>query len=228
MCSVTITEQFDVDRISEWHRDLSGGSWSAESPGRDFPIQREFDASQKALKFVLPLHDCLVWAEISRTKKPVVCEDIAQCAQFPFQERLLAQGVVTVLSVPLLIGGEAGGIMGLRFNHKRTFRPEEIELAQALAHQATLAIQLMRQSEHSRQAAVEAERNRFARDMHDTLAQGFTGVVVQLEAAEDAITKGLSRAADEHIARAGEIARYGLSEARRLGVGVAPTDAGGE
>jgi len=78
-----------------------------------------------------------------------------------------------------------------------------------------LAIQLMRLSQQSRQAAVAAERNRMARDIHDTLAQGFTGVIVQLEAAADATSQGLAKEAEEHLGRAGELARESLKEARR-------------
>jgi signal transduction histidine kinase len=54
-----------------------------------------------------------------------------------------------------------------------------------------------------------------ARDVHDTLAQGFTGVIVQLEAAEYAISEGDRKDADSHLRRAGEVARRSLSEARR-------------
>ena len=54
-----------------------------------------------------------------------------------------------------------------------------------------------------------------ARDIHDTLAQGFTGVIVQLEAAEDAISCGCRNEVDDHLHRAGELARRSLSEARR-------------
>ena len=78
-----------------------------------------------------------------------------------------------------------------------------------------LAIQLVRLSRESRQAAVVAERNRLARDIHDTLAQSLTGVIVQLEAAEDAQALGLDVDAARHLERAGELAREGLREARR-------------
>jgi signal transduction histidine kinase len=47
------------------------------------------------------------------------------------------------------------------------------------------------------------------------LAQGFTGVIVQLEAAEDAISCGYRKEADDHLHRAGEVARRSLTEARR-------------
>jgi PAS domain S-box-containing protein len=77
------------------------------------------------------------------------------------------------------------------------------------------AAEALRLSAQSRQSAVMAERNRLARDIHDTLAQGFTGVIVQLEAAEDAKSQGLSKAVDEHLDRAGDLARESLKEARR-------------
>ena len=54
-----------------------------------------------------------------------------------------------------------------------------------------------------------------ARDIHDTLAQGFTGVIVQLEAIEEAMSQGLVAKAGEYLTRAGELARESLQEARR-------------
>ena len=129
--------------------------------------------------------------------------------------RLAAMGVVATLTVPTLIGGKLAGFIGIRSRHKNLFQTSEMELARALAHQAMLAIQLMRLSRQSREAAIAAERNRMARDLHDTLAQGFTGVIVQLEASEDAWSRGLLPEAGKHLARARELARGSLQEARR-------------
>jgi len=130
-------------------------------------------------------------------------------------KRLSALGIVATLCVPMFVGGKVSGLISIRFQQKRAFRCEEVELARALAHQAMLAIQLMRLSQLSRQAAVVAERNRLARDIHDTLAQGLTGVIVQLEAAEDAQARNLVKDAAAHVERASELAREGLQEARR-------------
>ena len=69
-------------------------------------------------------------------------------------------------------------------------------------------------AEHIRQEALSEERNRMARELHDTLAQGFTGVVIQLEAAEDILTLN-TETARAHILRARSLARESLSEARR-------------
>lgn len=67
----------------------------------------------------------------------------------------------------------------------------------------------------SHRAAVEAERLRFVRDMHDTLAQGFTGVIIQLEAAEDARLRGLPGEVEKHLNSARVLAKESLQEARR-------------
>ncbi|HEY0944577.1 MAG TPA: PAS domain-containing protein [Opitutaceae bacterium] len=129
--------------------------------------------------------------------------------------RLHALGIVATLAVPMFDAGRVTGLISVRFARQRSFPVEDVELARALAHQAVLAIQLMRLSRQSRQAAVVEERNRMARDIHDTLAQGFTGVIVQLEAAEDARSRGLTREADEHLSRARALASDSLQEARR-------------
>jgi signal transduction histidine kinase len=107
------------------------------------------------------------------------------------------------------------GLISIRFKQRRAFQREEIELTRALSHQAMLAMRLMRLTQQSRQTAVIAERNRMARDIHDTLAQGFTGVIMQLEAAKGATEQGNPAEVADRISRAGELARSSLEEARR-------------
>ena len=68
--------------------------------------------------------------------------------------------------------------------------------------------------EQTRELAVLGERNRFAREIHDTLAQGFTGIVLQLEAAEQVLGASAPEVQD-HMARAKGLARDSLQEARR-------------
>src|SRR5438552_6075858 len=118
--------------------------------------------------------------------------------------------------------GRLEGTIGLRFTQKRQFRSEEIELAQALANQTMLAMQLTRLSAESRESAVIAERNRMARDIHDMLAQGFTGVIMQLEAVKGAIAQKNLAEATERVERAGDLARVGLGEARRSVMALRP------
>ncbi|PYK32750.1 MAG: hypothetical protein DME54_15105 [Verrucomicrobia bacterium] len=148
---------------------------------------------------------------------PVACEDVEHdpYTSSDLREYLKSGGTKKFLRIPTLVGGRVKGFIGIRHGDRPPYRPEEIELAQALAHQAMLAIQLNEFAERSRQAAILEERNRMARDIHDTLAQGFTGVIVQLEALEDAIACCRRKEANEHLQRASELARRSLNEARR-------------
>jgi signal transduction histidine kinase len=65
-----------------------------------------------------------------------------------------------------------------------------------------------------RQAGTLAERQRLARDLHDTLTQGFASVVLLLEAAEESLATG--RPVDRHIEQALRSARDNLAESRRV------------
>ena len=68
--------------------------------------------------------------------------------------------------------------------------------------------------QQTRELAVLQERNRVARETHDTLAQGFTDIVLQLEAGEQALEDGPTDV-PEHLSQAKNLARESLWEARR-------------
>ncbi len=122
-------------------------------------------------------------------------------------------GHVKIMVSPLLIGDRAIGFIGFCFDRPVDIAAEQMELAQVLANQATLAIQLNRLAEQVGQSAVLEERNRMAREIHDTLAQGFTGIVIQLEAAESVLAT--PERVQIHLDRARQLARDSLTEARR-------------
>jgi signal transduction histidine kinase len=84
------------------------------------------------------------------------------------------------------------------------------KLEATLAENAGLQQQLLTQA---REAGVLDERQRMAREIHDTLAQGLTGIITQLQAAEQAADDppGWRR----HFEAATRLARDSLSEARR-------------
>ncbi|MEU5691727.1 sensor histidine kinase [Actinosynnema sp. NPDC020468] len=77
------------------------------------------------------------------------------------------------------------------------------ELATMVEENAGLHAQLLIQA---REAGVLDERQRLAREIHDTLAQGFTGIITQLQAVD---------APDRHVDTAVRLARENLAEARR-------------
>ncbi|MBN1581096.1 MAG: sensor histidine kinase, partial [Anaerolineae bacterium] len=86
---------------------------------------------------------------------------------------------------------------------------------QLFGPQVALALENLRLVQGARQAAVLDERQRLAREIHDTLAQDFTSIVMHLEAAEQALT-GEETPAGQHIDQAKRMAREGLGQARKL------------
>lgn len=69
--------------------------------------------------------------------------------------------------------------------------------------------------------SIVEERNRMAREIHDTLAQAFTGILAQVGAANQVLTDDLE-ATQAHLDLIKELARTGLTEARRSVVALRP------
>jgi signal transduction histidine kinase len=110
-------------------------------------------------------------------------------------------GVHTLLTVPMMLGKEAVGWICVRSSKSDSKELEsKLYIAEALAGQATLAVQMARLGEQARQAAVLEERNRIARDI--------------LEAATRTLKKDNLEPALEHIEHARQLAQAGLAEAR--------------
>lgn len=168
-----------------------------------------------------PAHRNVLWRELVRTRLPIVVEDVGQDPRITYREAWLTQKVKTLLALPIIVADETIGWLSLCNTEPRRYRPEEIELAQALSHQVALAVHLERLAERGRQAAVLEERNRLAREIHDTLAQGLTGIVLQLEAAKRILTTAPQRA-QTRLNEAWVLARESLAEARRSVMALRP------
>jgi two-component system NarL family sensor kinase len=121
-------------------------------------------------------------------------------------------------SVPIYAGETPIGVLNVASEDWRELEEEELQLLHIIGDQIGLAIQRARLSaEHTRAAARLAtieERNRLAREIHDTLAQGLTAITLQLETADALVTSRPERA-EEAIRRALSLARANLEEARR-------------
>jgi len=75
------------------------------------------------------------------------------------------------LSVPLIIKQDVVGTMNLYYTHPRIFQQEDIDLAVSFCDQTALAIENARLREQAQEEAVATERNRIARELHDSVTQ---------------------------------------------------------
>ena len=120
------------------------------------------------------------------------------------------------LAVPIRSADHVVGVIGIEQNEVDAFDETDQFTVQTLAHCLGVAIDNARLFEQAGDIAVLEERNRMAREIHDTLAQGFTGIVLQLEAAEQAMEDGAEQpVVSRHLDRARGLARDSLNEARR-------------
>jgi signal transduction histidine kinase len=105
----------------------------------------------------------------------------------------------------------AGAVVGEKVTEQSEERRQALaRLETALEENAGLHAQLVAQA---REAGVLDERARMAREIHDTIAQGLTGIVTQLEAADQAKDRPVDW--QRHVDNAVRLARESLSEARR-------------
>ncbi len=124
--------------------------------------------------------------------------------------------VAIIVIQTLAIG--AGVLIGERLAEQSEERRRSVaRLEAALEENAGLHAQLLTQA---REAGVLDERQRMAAEIHDTIAQGLTGIVTQLEAAEQA--RDRPEAWQRHVRNAIGLARDSLSEARRSVEGLRP------
>lgn len=93
-------------------------------------------------------------------------------------------------------------------------REQRRALAEAYEQQAFIARRLQRHAATVEELAISRERNRLARELHDTLAHSLSAVTVQLEAARSLWGTSADKAR-RMLEQADETARTGLTEARR-------------
>ncbi len=133
-------------------------------------------------------------------------------AQMPGQGGLLPLQGGDVLLIPLTTAGAHVGYLSLR--HRDQLGGRQLELLEVVAGQLALALRNAQLFADTQELATINERNRIAREIHDTLAQGLAGIIVQLQAADAWLGRdqGRTREAVDH---ATELARFSLQEARR-------------
>jgi two-component system NarL family sensor kinase len=124
------------------------------------------------------------------------------------------QGLAYHASVPLIKGQRLLGIMNVATSDWNVFTPQDIEILTAIGHQIATAIERTQLADRATRTALLEERNRLAREVHDTLAQELSGIALQLEAA-DALIETSPERARARIRQALARARESLEEARR-------------
>src|ERR687890_278463 len=106
------------------------------------------------------------------------------------------------------------GVMNVASPGWRSLSPEDLQLLYTIGDLLSIAVERARLFARSTRLGGVWERNRLAREIHDTLAQGLTATALQLESA-DALLDAGPEEAHEPLLRALSLTRSNLEEARR-------------
>jgi two-component system NarL family sensor kinase len=131
-----------------------------------------------------------------------------------FVEIPATAGTSSEVAVPIRSGGQMLGVLAVGSKQLDALDVNDEAMLVILSRQIATVIQNSRLFEQQHSLAVAEERNRLAREIHDTLAQGLTGITLQLEVA-DALLDVDTDQARAKINKALELTRANLEEARR-------------
>lgn len=146
----------------------------------------------------------------------IIAVEDATTAPHPADQIAAVEGIRSVLSVPITIGGKIFGVFGMDYCQARSFSTDDKRLFMALAQRAAIAIENAQLYEQAGQAATLEERQRLARELHDAVTQSLYSLVLLSEAGRRHARSGNLEHVEHHLERLGETAQQALKEMRLL------------
>ncbi|MDY8163908.1 GAF domain-containing sensor histidine kinase [Bacillus thuringiensis] len=144
-------------------------------------------------------------------------EDVKEAAKKVLEQGELAllkrvNGVV--IATPIHIQNHIFGVLCVSLNNGE-FDVNTIDIIQALSNHVSLIIENLRLNEQRRELVRLEERNRLARDLHDSVSQKLFSLTFMTKGAE-AVLKGQNEKVDQSLHEMRELAQGALKEMRTL------------
>ncbi len=161
----------------------------------------------------VPLHSSSV-GEAVLTRRPILLSDFPEDSPYEVAKQVAEElGVHSAMFVPLESKGRVIGVLLIFAFHQGQFDDEDLRLATEIGSYLAVIAEHTLLYEESNETAKLQERNRLAREIHDTLAQSLTGIIWQLNNMEGTVQSG-GEQASEAVRRVRALARECLQDAR--------------
>jgi len=157
-------------------------------------------------------------------REPLIIEDLTEIEVDEYYDTPLMQKLAGAIknnygasfSVPLIVNDELYGIIVLYYENSRQFTQEDVNIATSFASQASLAIENARLSKKVEESAIIEERNRMARELHDSVTQSLYSVTLFAEAAKRMADRGQIEPVLDHLENVEKMSQQALKEMRLL------------
>jgi signal transduction histidine kinase len=151
--------------------------------------------------------------KVVRRGEPVLLNDPAgferaQVYQWPAD-------LTALLAVPLHVNGGVIGVLDV-VNKAGGFTPEDVPVMSMFANQAAMAIEHARLQQQAEELAVLGERQRLARELHDSVTQSLYSVILYANAAALALAAGKTDVTAGYLQELQETAQDGMRDMRLL------------
>jgi nitrate/nitrite-specific signal transduction histidine kinase len=134
----------------------------------------------------------------------------------PHYVQMAESVALSELVMPIKAKGVVIGVLDVQQDYPNAFDEIEMTVLQSLANQAGVAIENARLYAHAKQLAVLEERQRLARDLHDSVTQSLYGATLYAEAAARLLDSGNTTMAAEHLRDLRDTTHEALGEMRLL------------
>jgi len=145
--------------------------------------------------------------------EPLLIPDVSQDPRYVWMR---GSETRSELTVPVKAKGKVIGVLDVQSNQLSAFDESDLTVLQSLADQTAIAIESARLYEQARRLAVVEERQRLARELHDSVTQALYGAMLYAEAAARQLTIGEVELATDHLRELRDTAQEALREMRLL------------
>jgi signal transduction histidine kinase len=144
----------------------------------------------------VPLTEVPLVRKMMDQSQPLVVSDVqAQPLASAVREFITAHNIQSIMLVPLLVrGADIGFISVANDQAGRLFSADEVRLAETIAGDVAAAVENARLVEGAKAAAAAEERNRIARELHDSVTQTLYSVSIVAEALPRLLERNLEEA----------------------------------
>jgi len=134
----------------------------------------------------------------------------------PGYVEMKGSGTLSEVTVPIKVKGKVIGILDAQSQRLDAFDDSDLMVLQSLADQTAVAIENARLYKQAQQLAVVEERNRLARELHDSVTQALYGMTLHAEAAFRQLDAANTQLANEQLKELQGTAQEALREMRLL------------